>query len=366
MQDNWLAAIPKAELRQRIGNMDQVAAVRLVTLEEGRAQGMKAAEFYTGTGFGFTAMASRGLDITAASYQGKSLCWRAAVGDSHPAYYEPQGLGWLRNFFGGLVATCGMTYAGAPCTDQGKELGLHGRYSNTPAAGLSISQGWQGDEYVMSVQGQMREACLFGENLVLTRRVWARMGEDRFFIDDVVRNEGYQTTEHMLLYHVNGGWPAVDAGSLLISPSRSTRPRDAEAEKNKENYWNFEAPTAGYKEKCYYHDLVAEQDGTVITALANPGFNNGEGFGFYLKFNLRELPIFTEWKQMGQGDYTVGMEPANCHVQGRAQEREWGSLQFLEPGERREYHLEIGVLRNAQEVYRLQERVQSLLQAKAG
>jgi hypothetical protein len=43
------------------------------------------------------------------------------------------------------------------------------------------------------------------------------------------------------------------------------------------------------------------------------------------------------------------MEPANCLVDGRAKEREYGTLQFLEPGEEREYHLEPGVLTNKDE-----------------
>jgi hypothetical protein len=47
---------------------------------------------------------------------------------------------------------------------------------------------------------------------------------------------------------------------------------------------------------------------------------------------------------LGQGEYVVGLEPGNCLVLGRAEERKSGRLQFLEPGEIREYHLELGVL----------------------
>ena len=38
------------------------------------------------------------------------------------------------------------------------------------------------------------------------------------------------------------------------------------------------------------------------------------------------------------------LEPANCLVEGRDKDRQRGLLQFLEPGESREYMLEIGVL----------------------
>ena len=44
---------------------------------------------------------------------------------------------------------------------------------------------------------------------------------------------------------------------------------------------------------------------------------------------------------MGEGLYVVGLEPANCHVEGRAVERERGTLQIMQPGEVRRYHLEI-------------------------
>ncbi|MEK6756331.1 MAG: DUF4432 family protein, partial [Bacteroidota bacterium] len=47
---------------------------------------------------------------------------------------------------------------------------------------------------------------------------------------------------------------------------------------------------------------------------------------------------------MGEGTYELGMEPANCWVQGRARERERGTLQFLDPGEERVFFLQIGML----------------------
>ena len=58
---------------------------------------------------------------------------------------------------------------------------------------------------------------------------------------------------------------------------------------------------------------------------------------------------------MGEGDYVVGMEPANCLVEGREVDRAVGRLQFLEPGESRPYHLEIGVLASAGEIEAFRE-----------
>ena len=206
------------ELLGKVGNIDQIGGVRQVRLAEGKSAGSRAVEFRTGTGLCFTALAERALDICSAEYRGDSLCWRAPVGDMHPSYFEPQGLGWLRSFFGGLVVTCGMNWFGAPHDDPdgGVEahsgLGLHGRVSHIPVTNLYADGAWEGDEYVMWAQGKAREAMLFGPNLLLERRVSARLGENRIWIDDLVTNEGFQEAENMMMYHCNLGFPVVDEG----------------------------------------------------------------------------------------------------------------------------------------------------------
>jgi hypothetical protein len=72
--------------------------------------------------------------------------------------------------------------------------------------------------------------------------------------------------------------------------------------------------------------------------------NGALGFGAYVRFRTAELPHLVQWKMMGERTYVVGLEPANCWVQGRAHDRETGALQFLAPGEQCATHLEIGVL----------------------
>jgi hypothetical protein len=253
--------------------------------------------------------------------------------------------------------TCGLTTAGAPSVDQGEELALHGRISNTPAREVRYGGDWQGDDYEIWVEGKMRETRLFGENLLLTRRISAKMGEDTIYMHDIVENQGYERTPFMLLYHINGGFPAVDADSLLISPTIKTTPRDKDAEVEKELYYKFLPPIKDFKERVYYHDLATEVDGTIVAALVNKKI----GFGFYIKYDKNELPFFSEWKMNGQGAYTVGMEPGNCRVEGRAKERERGTLQYLEPGEKHEVHMEIGVLPSNDSISALEERISEIM-----
>jgi hypothetical protein len=334
----------REELLRRVGDISQIARVKPCRLVEGFEDGLMAVDVATGSGLEFTVLPGRGMDISAARFNGIPLAWRSPVGDQHSAYYEPEGLGWLRSFFGGLVVTCGLTSMGAPCEDAGQSLGLHGRASHLPATGVRWDGDWVGDDYLLSVSGRLREAAVYGENIQLTRRIWARMGESCLHIEDRVENLGFERTPHMILYHINIGFPVVDEGARLIAPSISVIPRDADAEEGHEQHAGIHPPVQGYREKVYFHDLRPDAEGSVTAAIVNPGLGEGVGTGIYVTFNKNELPFFTEWKMLGQGTYVVGMEPGNALVTGRAKEREAGRLQFLEPDEMRAYHLEIGVI----------------------
>lgn len=345
----------KKELLSLVGDIAQIGGVKEVMYSDGFCNGVKAVEFTTGTGLVFRSVLSRGMDITAASFNGKSLAWHSWGGDRAPQYYVESGTEWLRSFFGGLIVTCGMTNAGAPSVDEGKELGMHGRFSNTPASNVYADGKWLGDDYIFWCRGKIRETTVFGENLLCERTISAKLGESRFEIEDIVTNEGTKTTPHMMLYHINAGFPVVDDGSLFIAPTKSQIPRDDDARVDAEHYYLSEAPDIDYKERCYYHDMQPDKDGFVRSAMVNPKMPDGSVFGFCVKYNINELPKFTQWKQNGSGEYVVGMEPANCWVEGRAKERERGTLQFIKPDETRRYHLEISVISSHEELEELKK-----------
>jgi len=346
----------KEEMRKLVGDMSQIAGAKKYQLIDGKGRGIRQIDVWTGSGFRFTVSLDRGMDISRASYRGRSLCWRSSTGDVHPHFFDPGGFGWLRSFFGGLLTTCGLTYCGAPCIDQGEELGLHGRISHIPAEKICVDERWKGDDYLISVEGMMRETVVFGENLTLTRRISTHLGESRLWIYDVVTNEGFTESPLMILYHINGGFPIVEEGSRLISATEGVKPRDKEAEKGKEDYGEFSAPIPAFKEKVYYHRMKEDNSGLVHCAL----INEKKGFGLYINYRKDELPQFIEWKMMGEGTYVVGMEPANCLVEGRDKDRQRGILQFIKPGEKKEFHLEIGVLDGGTQIDEFKKRVATL------
>ncbi len=347
----------RQELTRRIGNLSQVGGTRAYELSDGPEKGVRAVDFRTGTGFEFTVLPDRGMDISAASYRGMSLAWRSPVGEVAPAFYEPEGLGWLRTFHGGLLTTCGLTHAGAPCQDGSESLGLHGRFSTIPAREVSVDSEWQGEEYVMFLKGIVRQAVLFGENLTLTRRISARLGESGLWLDDLVENTAFEKCPFMILYHINAGFPLVDSGTRLISTSVSVSPRDDEAEKGKEEFGVMSDPVAGYREKVYFHKMKPDPEGYAYGALINDGL----GLGLYVKYRTDTLPHFVQWKMMGEGAYVVGVEPSSSLLRGRPQERKAGTLKELEPGEKVSMSLEIGVLSGSDEIEEYRKKVRSVL-----
>ncbi len=344
------SSLTRAELLRRVGDITQIAGVRLGELGDGFERSVRVADVYTGSGFAFTVLADRGMDIGPASFCGAPLSWRSPTTVVAPAFFEPEGYGWLRGFYGGLVTTCGLTFLGAPGIDTETSLGLHGRASYLPATHLAYGGAWDGDEYKVWVSGQMREASVLGENIVLRRRVSAWLGESRFSIDDTVTNEGYDSTPHMLLYHVTLGFPILSEQSEWLSSSIEVKPRDEMAATGIDRYHRFQSPTPGYREQVFYHTLKADAAGYAQVALVNRVFRAGQGLGAYVRFRLDELPKLVQWKMMGPGTYACGLEPATNWVEGRAKERAQGHLTFLEPGDSLHYGLEVGVLASLAEI----------------
>lgn len=166
----------KHDLLQRVGDISQLGGVERFQLHEGLEQGVEGVRFRTGTGLSFDVLLSRGMDISTTEYQGVPLVWRSPTGRVAPTYYDPRNTGWLRSFHGGMSVTCGLTSVGSPSEDSGEELGLHGRISNIPASNTHVGGCWQDDDYLMWAEGQMKQAVVFGENLILHRRVEAKLG----------------------------------------------------------------------------------------------------------------------------------------------------------------------------------------------
>ena len=337
----WGKTYTKTDLLRRVGDISQLAAAQPFELTDGNERGSRAVLLRNAAGLEATVVTERGMALTHVSFQGVPLALISPTGSVHPSYYEPRGLGWLRTFPGGFLTPCGLTQVGSPSEENGEELGLHGRVAHIPARNVSFGGKWEQDNYIIWVKGSMHETRVFGENLVLTRVISMKLDEPRLWIEDRVENCGFEPAAHMFLQHFNLGFPLVDAATRLLLPEHITTPRDDEARAGMDHYTEFNEPVAGYREQVFFHDLRPDAEGMITVKLVNPAFENSRGVGVAFHYRREAYPILAQWKMMGEGLYVVGLEPANCHVSGRARERELGTLQVLAPQEVRTYNIEV-------------------------
>ena len=356
--------IDRSQLLRRVGRLEQVAGVRLVTAGDGVERGVRLLEFRTGTGFTFDVVVDRAFDIGHSAMNGVPLAWISPPGFVGPWYSEPEGLGWFRSFPGGLVSTAGLDHTllgGVDSADQFNQphlkptetYGLMGRIWTLPARLTGYGEQWiDENECVLWAGGVIQQAAVFGENLTLKRRVEARLGESWFRIHDEVVNTGHTKSTHMLLYHCNVGFPIVDEGAQLLVPGPGvpTDPMPAG------DYRWIDGPTPDLTERCFEHDVVTEPDGTVPVGMANHRI----GMGVYQLFNKSQLPHQTTWRMPGEDHYVVAIEASTNRDAGRWDARERGELITLEPGDARTYDLEMGALVGADEIEAFASRVERL------
>ena len=92
--------------------------------------------------------------------------------------------------------------------------GLHGRVANIPARLTGYGERWEAGRCVLWAEGEVRQAAIFGEHLVLRRRIEADLHGTEIRLSDTVTNAGFDRTPHMFLYHVNVGWPLLYEGAV--------------------------------------------------------------------------------------------------------------------------------------------------------
>ncbi len=332
--------LSKAEIRKCTGSMAQIADIELSRLNGGgKSDLVRIARVRTGGGLSFTVILDRALDIGEANYKGTPVAWCSQTGYTHPAFYEADGNKWLEGFFGGLLTTCGLNYAGAAGKDNGKDLGLHGRISNIPAENVFVKKYWTGNDYILELSGEARETGVFGENLLLTRKLKVIAGQNTIYLEDTVENRGFKTTEHMIIYHMNFGYPLVSEDSVFSSPTKKIIPVTAVAEKDIKNIEKITPPSPAYVERVYHRLMQTDKKGFVAVNLKNTRLKTG----VKIRYDGRALDNFIQWKMFGAGEYVMGLEPSNCYVWGRAKNREMGTLKYLKPGGKQTYKIEISV-----------------------
>lgn len=339
-------------LATHAGDLRAAGGVRHVELQDGPERGLRVLEFRTAAGLAFDVVVDRAMDIGEATWRGVSFGWQSATGYRHPALHEnadEHGFAWMRSFTG-LMVTAGLDHTLAPAAVDASHYRyphkprisqpLHGRVANIPARLTGYGERWDDDgSCVLWCEGEVRQAAVFGEHLRLRRRIEAPLVGREIRLTDVVTNHGSDPTPHKLLYHLDFGWPLLDAGSRFGIPAGRTLWRTASAEGGADNV-TVPGPVAGFVEQVYEHEAVPDDDGLVRASLRNDRL----GFGVEVVLDPSQFPYLFQWMHLREGAYSAGFEPSTHHMAGTEAAAAAPAAITLAQGESRRYDTVLRVI----------------------
>lgn len=314
------------ECMTHVGSMEQLAYVRRCVIEEGRANGLQMVLVKNGR-MQYQIMLDKCLDIASLEYGGVNLNFTAKPGLMGRNHFDTDGQEAIRSIMGGMFFTCGFENICAPWKREERELPMHGRIRTTPAEQVCTDAYWEDGAYKLMVSGQMRQAELFGENLMLRRQIESTFGCPEIHIRDEIVNQSGREEPLMVMYHCNMGFPLVSEACEIILPSIHVTPREEWSANHVKNWRQMEEPKEGEREYVFLHELAADEKGNTFGAVANRKL----GIGVQISFNQRNLPYFMQWKSVACGDYVIGLEPSNSCVYGRKYHEERGDLHKIAP-----------------------------------
>lgn len=333
------------ELERHNASLDAVGSVRLVELQEGSERGIRVIEFRNAAGLGFEVMVDRAMDIGSASYRGREFAWRSPTGFRHPAFHEYSdegGLSWLRSF-SGLTVTAGLDHTLFTAVSDASHHnyphrptiwnGLHGRVANIPARLIGHGVDKRDGGIILWAEGVVNQAAIFGEYLTLRRRIECDADGNEIRLIDRVRNSGFDQQPHMLLYHINFGWPLLAEGTRFVAPIIETLWRTDSVSEQGASHIVMPPPQKDFVEQVYEHSLGVGSDHRTSAMLVNDRLE----WAVEYSWDARVFPCFFQWMHLREGSYAIAFEPSTNHVGGRPAAEEDQSLIWLDHGEERVY-----------------------------
>lgn len=296
----------------RISNMAQIASVRRYTLTEGRERGLEVIDCDNGK-IRFLINASKACDIMQLYHEGQNMSFV-----SKNAFTKRE-IPFLRRFEGGMVYTCGLDSVGGR---EGYEL--HGSFHNTPAEVVRA----ECTDTEIVVEANIRDTSLFGQNLVMKRKISSKIGADSVKIEDTLINLGYKDEDYCLLYHINVGYPMLDGGGKILADVEEVISRTEWSKKHETSILETSMPVDNGEEFCYFVRLRKPEVSLV---------NEKIGKTFTVSYSKDTLPHFVEWKSMVSGDYALGLEPCTTELDDRF------AYKTIKAGEKISFSVELSV-----------------------
>lgn len=306
----------------------QVGGIRTARYDwpdAGGSPGCRVALVDTGCGLRFTVALDRGGDIVEAFFGHYSLAYLTPNGYKPPVAAPQKDDDWLSSWPGGLVTTCGPRYIGPGREEDGQALYLHGPYSNTPAALLSIRnpEPRRGD-MEMYLELSVRDTRMYGPVVEVRRRIEATLGQPVIRISDEVINQGNTEIPHNWLYHVNFGYPLVDGGAEIVGGGQVNGiwdgldpPCPPTGTENLNAFKNIPDPLpehAGTSSRGLLMDIHNGANGTAQLGVINRKL----GMGVALSYDAQALPRLANWQHYGPGGaYVTALEPFSGSLFGK-------------------------------------------------
>ncbi|MFO1068426.1 MAG: DUF4432 family protein [Geminicoccaceae bacterium] len=357
-------------IRRHAGAADHFYGINLFEHLDGPERGVRVLQLRTGSGLEAHLYLDRAMDIGWLAFHGIPIGFRSPTGFRSPWLHESDaenGLGWLRSFTG-LVNTCGLDHIMGPEEESAEHFnypyrkriahGLHGRVAYIPARLAGYGVRWDGERGTIWAEAEIRQATMFGENLLLVRRIEAEVGGASIVMTDRVVNEGFYPTPHGMLYHVNVGWPVTADKARLIAPVKATPFTAHDPKATSIGPVEQTGPQSRFMEQVYEHDLATE--GHVgFAAMANPDFalpGGARGIGCLVEWDARTMPAFYQWQNLQEGYYVNGLEPATAHAGSREDRKARGEIAMLRHGESRDYMLRLTPFAGAEAIKGLEAR----------
>lgn len=329
------------DLLKHVGNIDQIAGIREAKLLRGRGEDVQIAEFYNAAGLRFTVVPDRGMDIYDLSYKGVNLSFQSKNGLVSPQAFNAINGEFPEQWPAGALVTCGLGNVGGQAS-KGGNFPTHGRIGNTPAKTFAAKAAWDGDDYVLKAEGEVCQTRLFGRNLALSRTVETGLNDKVIRIHDTITNYEAADEPYMLLYHINFGYPLLQADSQVATTKSAVEVLSKVSGDPK----TVSAPIDGADEELYLHRMQGDRAAAVL-------YNKQLALGVYVAFDTDTLPNMLEWKMMKSHDYALGLEPCNTCGLNRDAATEQGKIAVVPAYGQVETHLEIGVLDGQEEIDRL-------------
>jgi len=331
----------------------------LKTLHGGRRNGVQVLDLTDGH-LSVSVIPTRGMGLWRARFNDTVIGWASPVQDGpvHPAFVNQAalgGLGWLDGF-DEMMVRCGLTQNGPPSpVTEPFAIGLHGLIANRPAHFLAVHE--LPDR--LTVEGHVDETCLFGMNLRMISKITIVKNSRRIEVEDEIVNMGNRVADLQLLYHWNFGRPFLEGGASFVAAAEEVCPRDKTAAAGICGYDVYDEPTVGYAEQAFFLRLKADAETSNTTVMLR-GKSGDQGMA--LRFDTRQLPCFTLWKNTAGYDdgYVTGLEPATNYPNPKAFEKARGRVIALPPGGRHVAATSLEVLPNSSDVTRVEHEIDSL------